>query len=67
MVIALAWHAGDPGSIPGVCLYFILFLSLKFDLVSEKVEFKTFLRLGVWLKVEMAGTKFFVFLFYIIP
>ena len=25
------------------------------------------LRLGVWLKVEMAGTKFFVFLFYMIP
>ena len=43
MVIALACHAGDPGSIPGVCLYFILFLSLKIDLVSKKVEFKTFL------------------------
>ena len=43
MVRALACHAGDPGSIPGVCLYFILFLSLKIDLVSKKVEFKTFL------------------------
>ena len=40
MVRALACHAGDPGSIPGVCLYFILFLS---HLVSKKVEFKTFL------------------------
>ena len=39
----LACHAGDPGSIPGVCLYFILFLSLTIDLVSKKVEFKTFL------------------------
>ena len=40
MMRALACHAGDPGSIPGVCLYFILFLS---HLVSKKVEFKTFL------------------------
>ena len=40
MVRALACHAGDLGSIPGVCLYFILFLS---HLVSKKVEFKTFL------------------------
>ena len=40
MVKALACHAGDPGSIPGVCLDFILFLS---HLVSKKVEFKTFL------------------------
>ena len=43
MVITLACQVGDPGSIPGVCLYFILFLSLKIDLVSKKVEFKTFL------------------------
>ena len=43
MVRALACHAGDPGLIPDVCLYFILFLSLKIDLVSKKVEFKTFL------------------------
>ena len=40
MVRALACHVGDLGSIPGVCLYFILFLS---HLVSKKVEFKTFL------------------------
>ena len=35
MVRALACHAGDPGSIPGVCLYFILFLShLEFKIAS---------------------------------
>ena len=43
MVRALACHVGDPGSISGVCLYFILFWSLKIDLVSKKVEFETFL------------------------
>ena len=26
-----------------------------------------YLRLGVWLKLEMTGTKFFQFLFYMIP
>ena len=35
MARALACHAGDPGSIPGVCLYFILFLShLEFKIAS---------------------------------
>ena len=35
MMGALACHAGDPGSIPGVCLYFILFLShLEFKIAS---------------------------------
>ena len=34
-VRVLACHAGDPGSIQGVCLYFILFLShLEFKIAS---------------------------------
>ena len=35
MMRALTCHAGDPGSIPGVCLHFILFLShLEFKIAS---------------------------------
>ena len=35
MMRALTCHAGDLGSIPGVCLYFILFLShLEFKIAS---------------------------------
>ena len=39
-VRALDSHPGEPGSIPGICLNFILFLSLRIDLVSKKLDFK---------------------------
>ena len=40
MVRALDSHLGKPGSIPGIGLDFILFLSLRIDLVSKKLDFK---------------------------
>ena len=38
-VRALGSQPGEPGSIPDTCLNFILFLLLKIDLVSKKLDF----------------------------
>ena len=45
MVSTLVFHAGDPGSIPGVVRYinFVVFFALEIDLVTKKLDFQWFL------------------------